>query len=174
MKIFERSFDKRTVYSNRINFVDENNVVVGYDFSKNCCEDFGYFFTQDIDDLENVNKTKVDLRTCEVIKYESVEFDHSDYVFDPKFFKIGGVDKVKLTANRMHYISDLEYSEDLRLKYFYSKSENYNDVNACAFRLINSKTSDVIYLILYNYQNGYYHHGFELTWNNKPFIVGDI
>lgn len=27
-----------------LNFVDENNVVLGYDFSAQCCEDFGYHY----------------------------------------------------------------------------------------------------------------------------------
>ena len=30
-------------YRGRINFVDENNVALGYDYSSSCCENFGYF-----------------------------------------------------------------------------------------------------------------------------------
>ena len=39
MKIFERG--------GKINFVDENNVFVGFDNNQNCCEDFGYSISLD-------------------------------------------------------------------------------------------------------------------------------
>lgn len=32
----------------RVNFVDENNVLVGFDMSQSCCEDFGWKLTRDI------------------------------------------------------------------------------------------------------------------------------
>lgn len=52
-----RIFDKDYKY----NFIDENDVLVGYDNSQSCCEDFGYHFTESvpsdievaIPDLEN-------------------------------------------------------------------------------------------------------------------------
>jgi hypothetical protein len=30
-------------WTTKVNFVDENNVLVGYDFGSNCCEDFGWY-----------------------------------------------------------------------------------------------------------------------------------
>ena len=36
MKIFEDNI--------KVNFVDENNVFVGYDMRQSCCEQAGYFF----------------------------------------------------------------------------------------------------------------------------------
>ena len=38
MKIFERD--------GKINFVDDNNVFVGYDYSQDCCEVFGWTLTK--------------------------------------------------------------------------------------------------------------------------------
>ncbi len=38
MKIFERD--------GKINFVDDNNVFVGFDYSQDCCENFGYLLTK--------------------------------------------------------------------------------------------------------------------------------
>ena len=32
-------------WGNKLNFVDENNVVVGFGAESSCCESFGYFFT---------------------------------------------------------------------------------------------------------------------------------
>lgn len=43
MKIFN-SFGQEE----KINFVDENNVFVGFDMIQRCCEDFGYFITDKI------------------------------------------------------------------------------------------------------------------------------
>lgn len=37
MKIFNRD--------GKVNFVDENNVLVGFDYRSCCCEQFGYFFS---------------------------------------------------------------------------------------------------------------------------------
>jgi hypothetical protein len=30
-------------WATKVNFVDENNVLVGYDFGSNCCENFGWY-----------------------------------------------------------------------------------------------------------------------------------
>jgi hypothetical protein len=30
-------------WTTKVNFVDENNVLVGYDFGSNCCEEFGWY-----------------------------------------------------------------------------------------------------------------------------------
>ena len=40
MKVFKKS-DKGS-WGNRLNFVDKNNVVLGYDYERSCCEDFYY------------------------------------------------------------------------------------------------------------------------------------
>lgn len=39
MRIFK---ENKEGYSESLNIVDENNVVVGYDFYSSCCEEFGY------------------------------------------------------------------------------------------------------------------------------------
>lgn len=38
MKVFERG--------RKINFVDDNNVLVGFDYHQSCCEDFGWQLTR--------------------------------------------------------------------------------------------------------------------------------
>jgi len=38
MKIFEKN--------GKINFVDDNNVLVGFDYGQSCCENFGWMITQ--------------------------------------------------------------------------------------------------------------------------------
>lgn len=76
MKVFEKD--------GKINFVDENNVFVGYDYSQDCCESFGYFISDKILDsipekIENKN-----------------DFDLEDYIFDIDFIQenlLKGIDE---------------------------------------------------------------------------------
>ena len=42
MKVFESNANG---WDSKHNFVDENNVVVGFDASQSCCESFGYHWT---------------------------------------------------------------------------------------------------------------------------------
>lgn len=52
MKIFVNTIDAIT----KVNFVDENNVFVGYSLDKQCCETFGWFIADEIMlqiDMEN-------------------------------------------------------------------------------------------------------------------------
>lgn len=35
-------------WGDKINFVDDNNVLVGYDFSANCCENFGWYVSDKV------------------------------------------------------------------------------------------------------------------------------
>lgn len=67
----------------KVNFVDENNVVVGFDTCQSCCENFGWFFRStepvsvviDLDDQPDATTLKA-------------------YSFDPDYFKeISGPDK---------------------------------------------------------------------------------
>lgn len=32
-----------SIWATKVNFVDDNNVLVGYDFAGNCCEEFGWY-----------------------------------------------------------------------------------------------------------------------------------
>ncbi len=73
MKIFE----DRERYNNKVNFVDENNVLVGYDMNQCCCEDAGYFIS------DNIHK-QVGYDTD--ISEFSVDVDMAPYFFDTKFY----------------------------------------------------------------------------------------
>lgn len=64
MKIFERD--------GKINFVDERNVFVGFDYSEYCCESFGWSITPE--------------RPNELVCGDT-EMDVTGYVFDPSFFE---------------------------------------------------------------------------------------
>ena len=66
MKIFEQGY--------KVNFVDKNNVFVGYDLETRCCEDAGYFISSEIEsyhyDIDCSNK-----------------FVINEYMFDQDFFQ---------------------------------------------------------------------------------------
>jgi len=65
-------FEGKEKWGNKVNFVDENNVVVGYDLDQCCCEDAGYFVSKEIQGEE--------------LKIE--ELDLRDYRFDTSFFQL--------------------------------------------------------------------------------------
>lgn len=67
MKIFERD--------GKINFVDDNNVLVGFDYSQCCCENFGYALTREIPAGE--------------AESDKPEIDPDGYQFDRDFFQEG-------------------------------------------------------------------------------------
>jgi hypothetical protein len=61
----------------KVNFVDENDVFVGYDMGKDCCEYLGYFISR-----EKPN-TIID----------SVDIDLDNFVFDRGFFEDSILDR---------------------------------------------------------------------------------
>lgn len=64
MKIFEKN--------GKINFVDANNVFVGFDYTQCCCEDFGWSITPD-------RPTKLTV--------SDIEYDVDGYTIDTNFFE---------------------------------------------------------------------------------------
>jgi hypothetical protein len=64
MKIFTKDY--------KINFVDDNNVFVGYDIEQSCCEMADWFiFDRELDDIE----------------VEAKKYDIKQYMFDTNYFK---------------------------------------------------------------------------------------
>lgn len=60
-------------WPSKVNFIDENNVALGYDLSQSCCEDAGWFIADTI---------------CnEVQPMADSEPDLTGYVFDTSFIK---------------------------------------------------------------------------------------
>jgi len=64
MKFFETN--------GKYNWVDKNNVFVGFDSYQCCCEEFGYLITKTIPSSINDDDDNIDLE---------------DYTFDTKFYK---------------------------------------------------------------------------------------
>lgn len=76
MKIFNNT----EPWLEKVNFVDENNVVLGYDMAGQCCESFGWFIADrvvsNMKDRDGLNQT-------------FNEDDYTDWRFDPRFFQSG-------------------------------------------------------------------------------------
>ena len=70
MKIFR---DKSSTWEDNINFVDDNDVCVGYSLAQSCCEDAGYFFCFE-------EPTKIQDHRNDDLFFEK-------YNFDKDFFK---------------------------------------------------------------------------------------
>jgi len=112
-----RVFYSNSGYSDKVNFVDENNVLVGYSNTDDCCAHGGWFIADDKDAwLHETFKEEV--------------MDLPGFVFDKNYAER------KLEG---------EYAEG----------------GAIQFKLINGDKEK--FLTLYNFHNGYYARGFEIS-----------
>lgn len=121
----------------RVNFVDHNNLAVGYETESLCCEIAGWAFCKTI--ISN----------------------HEDFVK----FKLQKDNKIddKLLAESIFkdvppVICSSEWEDDYRMAELDLSCHIYGDfVN---FTIINENTGQEFYLVLYNLSNGYYSHNF--------------
>jgi hypothetical protein len=69
--------------NDKVNFVDDNNVFVGYSMSRNCCETFGWFISKQkcVEKQENTDNTTL-----------KVNFKYKKYTFNKKSFVRVGKD----------------------------------------------------------------------------------
>jgi hypothetical protein len=120
--------ENKEKWGGKVNFVDSNNVFVGFDTDQSCCEHAGWFI-----DLEK--KSEEQDHTCDLD-------DLGNYVFDVDFFeKIDGGD-------------------------------HFDGGGMVIFRLVNGNKE--AFLHLYNVQNGYYSHGFEMKQDKKEIRSGSV
>lgn len=115
----------------KVNFVDENNVLVGFDNEDDCCAQGGWF----ISDKQNQ-------WLDETFKEEAMELDGWNF--------------------------DTNYFED---KILPGRSE-YEEGGAVQFRLINGDEEK--FLTLYNFHNGYYARGFDVTVGGQQQREGSV
>jgi hypothetical protein len=62
-------FNKREPFENKVNFVDEHNVCVGYDLTQDCCEDSGWFIADKISCEIQDTPAQVELEAWSFDKY---------------------------------------------------------------------------------------------------------
>lgn len=68
-------FNDLTLYREKVNFVDENNVFVGYDMGQVCCEHADFFFSREIPTIIDEGKLEIE------------KLDLSRFVFDTTFIQ---------------------------------------------------------------------------------------
>jgi hypothetical protein len=73
MKIFDKN--------GKINFVDRNNVLVGFGYDQSCCEHFGHFFSNDENLVYRGNGSPEENHQLN---------DVADYVFDKTYHAFSG------------------------------------------------------------------------------------
>lgn len=78
MRYFCGKLDK--MRGDKYNFVDENNVVVGYDAEQNCCENAGFYFVKGVEPKCWTN-AEINADWC------PNEEELKPYRFDPGFYK---------------------------------------------------------------------------------------
>jgi len=141
----------------RVNWVDENNVLLGFELGACCCEDFGYYYVSDPNDykrvLDEAEETRCNQDETEPAAGE--EPDLEDYVFDTGFF-----------------------GQHL-------KSNYYDEENFVIFKMSvpwkkdKQRKRPAVYLVLFNMHNGYYSHGFNFARQKEnavphTFQEGDL
>ena len=140
MRIFEK--DEKT------NFVDENNLFVGYDTSQHCCEDFGWAIVEKLPWVDILDP-KLHIEQNGVAY--TYEFSLENYRFDPAFIR-------KFTQETDGYGSS-------------------SQGGFVVFKLDDvTKGDPELYLVLWNFHTGFYSHGFEykMQENQKESIEGSL
>lgn len=79
MKYFDSNKDN--FWGSKINFADENNVLVGFDFGSNCCEQFGWYVT------DKVLTEEADSIFDNYSPSSVIEEELEGWVFDKEFFE---------------------------------------------------------------------------------------
>jgi hypothetical protein len=78
IKIYD---DRARSFGNKINFIDNNGVLVGFDFDQHCCESFGWFVS---DSIVETREKQAEFQEGNAEHYEP---GLEDYRFDHDFFK---------------------------------------------------------------------------------------
>lgn len=74
----------------KVNFIDVNDAFVGFDYTQDCCEDFGYYMAPTVVPLADASATDDDAdavlhgfifdTTCEPVQEQSGDYDSGDCV----------------------------------------------------------------------------------------------
>ena len=143
MRLFEKD--------GKMNFVDEDDVLIGFDYNGSCCEDFGYFFSTEEPSQETIH----DLWERDCV---DVPIGADDLFFDPTYCEElddtgeGGYAVFKLVRR-------VREEPDALMR----KKERKRQEEGMP---------DKAFLVLYNHHNGYYGHGFEVTHGGTSLNEG--
>lgn len=146
MKIFE----DESVWGKKVNFVDRNNVVVGYDYEASCCEGFYWVILNYFD--------------------PSAHFD-----FDSEVGWMDLDERKRAMASR----GVLDKIPGMRFDTRFLHVDDFGDEGAfdvqavAVFRLVDGG-GGVWYLYLVNAHNGFYGHGWEMKVGQESRFEGRL
>lgn len=126
-----RVFYNEGAWGTKLNFVDEDNVILGFKYDTQCCEDFGAVVTRQ--QVNNYDDLRAILNEVGELNLQNVNDKLESFVFDRSYCK--------------------KYPD--------------NDDGEFAVFKADSFSKGTKFIILYNFHNGYYGHGFEMK-------VGDL
>lgn len=128
-------------HSKSINFVDNQNTVVGFDvIQETARQDIGYKIVSKFPQEGQVISSDKDLPRSDNAQWLS------DYVFDKTF---------------------------IRFVLIENKGRDFDNGGYVVFKLICQDKYEM-FLILWNYHNGYYTHGFSFTINGEERVKGSF
>lgn len=90
-------FNQVEGWTTKVNFVDENNVILGYDLSQDCCEYADWFIADEVTNDANFFDINVE---------EGREADYTEYRFDTEFFMEFDNDQYEVEAVVVFRITD--------------------------------------------------------------------
>jgi hypothetical protein len=127
-----------------VNFVDENNILLGYDTEDQCCEDAGWFISEKVE--RDIVLGYHSWHDEDIIREYGIDAETEGFNFDIKFHEI-----VTVKSNNTLIMEDM---------------------NMAVFRLC--RGSSQIFLHLFNCHNGYYEHGFTLMEGMNNIVGGKL
>jgi len=133
MKIFNQTAE----FPSKVNFIDENNVVLGYDLSQQCCERADWFILDQESDFKEY-QTYEDIQ--KLPKNSSGLIEMQGWFFDTGYYKI--IQPNMLDSGCMAIFRIIKQG----------------------WRVTKAEEK---YIYLYNSQNGYYGHGFTFSIPSK-------
>jgi len=157
MRIFEKD--------GKINFVDENNVIVGFDYSACCCEQFGYIIADQMIKTPGGSCCHTcahfhdGIRTCDNRLRGAIGEEGQCPEYDEETKEV--------VQNCEGFVFDTNFFQEIR-----DYPAAYEEGAAAVFRL--KKNGEVRYLHLFNVHNGYYSHGFEMNVGGQTIHEGSL
>ncbi len=168
MKVFEKIEN----FENKVNFVDENSIFVGFVLEGKCCEEYKYFFVKQLPKKVDYINTDV-FREKEELKLTEKQLD--PYIFDTSVIYYPSscyAENSLLEHKNSEGIKHIEIQYNIgvdRGDYVDDKNDYY-----MIFKLINKNDNkDNIFLFLCNCHNCFYGHDvfFGRKKENKEEVI---
>jgi len=139
-----RIWNLTKAFPGKVNFIDSNNVILGYDLNQSCCENAFWTIGESQDGSSPLHRGDNEME-------QEIELD--GYRFDPKYFE-----RIEDDGNE-RYVAIFKLIHASEFKWVDGK-------------LLDLVKLPELYLRLENHHNGYYSHGF--TFRGESTIEGSL